>query len=92
MGNGILPTQFQLFNDAAVLVLIDGPQVIEKPPATADEFEQALTRSEIFAVRLEVGRELADSFRYERDLNSRTAGIGGMLLKALNGGFFDFFS
>src|SRR5262249_27328743 len=87
-----LTTQLQLIDQIAIFVAIDRSQIIQKPPAGADQFEQTLARTIIFSVRLEVGRELVDSFRHERNLNSRTACVGGVLFKALNGGFFNFLS
>ena len=92
MGNTGLPTQLQLFDEIAVLRAIDVAQIVEEAPATADELQQPLTRAIVFSMCLKMTRELVDSFRNERDLDSGTPGVGRVLFMALNSGFCDFFS
>lgn len=86
-----LATQLQLIDQFAVLGAIDRAQVIQEPPAAADELQKSLPRAVILPVCLEVARELVDSFRNERNLDSRTAGVGGMLFEALDRCLFNFF-
>ena len=86
-----LSTQLQLIDQFTVLVAIDRTQVIQKPPAAADELQESLTRAEILSMSLEMARELVDSFRNERNLHSWTACVGGMLFEALDRCLFNFF-
>ena len=90
MGNRILATQLQLVDQLAIFRAVNRTQIIQKPSATADKLQETLARTVILAMELEMGRQLINSFRDESDLNRRSTGVGGVLLKSLNGGLFDF--
>jgi hypothetical protein len=71
-----LPPESQLLNQCAVPLEIALLQVLQEPPAPADELEQAAARVVVLRVRAEVLRQLVDSSRQQRDLNLRRARIG----------------
>ena len=63
MGSETSATQLQLIDQFAILGAVDRSQIIQKPPAAADELQKTLARTVVLAVQLEMGRELIDSFR-----------------------------
>src|SRR5207245_10343402 len=50
-------------------------EVVEEPPALADQLEQAAARMVVLLVRLEVFRQVLDALGEERDLDLRRAGV-----------------
>src|SRR5438876_872342 len=91
-GDGVkpLPAKIQFGNQLAIFGAVLVFQIIQKPAAVADELQQALARSKIFAMRFEMRGELSDTLGEKGDLNGGAARIGRTGLEALNRGFFDF--
>ena len=59
----------QPFNELAVARSVLGLQIVEKPPALANELQKPRARVVVFLVRLEVFREVLDALGQERDLH-----------------------
>ena len=75
-------------NDGLVALGIVFLEVVEQATALAHQHEKAAARAVVFLVRLEVLRQLADTFAQQRDLNFGASGIAGMRTVLVNEGFF----
>ena len=61
-------------------------EVVEQATPLADQHKKTAARTVIFLVCLEVLRQLADPLAQQRDLDFRTARIGGMRAVLVNEG------
>src|SRR5579859_3274517 len=62
-------------------------EVVEQATPLADQHEKAAARAVVFLVRLEVLRQLTDTFAEKGDLNFRAAGIARMRAVLVDEGF-----
>src|SRR6478736_5059575 len=74
-------------DDGLVALGIVFLEVVEQATALADQHEKSAARAVVFLVRLEVLRQLADTFAEQSDLNFRTPGIARMCPVLVNEGF-----
>src|SRR6266540_830341 len=70
-----LPPQAELLNEGAIALEVALLQVLQEPPAAADELEQAAARVVVLRVRPQVLGQLVDASRQQRDLHFRRAGV-----------------
>src|SRR5215216_3719385 len=75
-----LLTDTEALDDLSVTVDVLALQVIEQPPALANELQQPAPRMVILAVGLEVLGQVVDAFAENRDLNFWGAGVFVVLL------------
>src|SRR5438093_7958826 len=71
----VLLTNPEALDQLGVAVGILALQIVEQPPALADELQQAAPRVVILYVRLEVLGQIVDAFTEERDLHFRGARV-----------------
>ena len=75
-------------NDGFVALGIVFLEVVEQATPLADQHEKTAARAVVFLVRLEVLRQLANTFAEQRDLNFGTAGVGRVRAMQVNDGSF----
>src|SRR5260370_37988328 len=63
-------------------------QVVEQTATPAHHHEKSAARAVVFLVRLEVFRQLTNTFAQQRDLNFGTAGIGRVRAIRVDDGLF----
>jgi len=73
-----LLTNAELADHGLITLGIIFLEVVEQATALADQHEKSAARAVVFLVRLEVLRQLSNTFAEQRNLNFRTAGIAGM--------------
>ena len=79
-GTRPLLAETQFLQDRFVPIAFVGSQIIEEPPALADELEQAATGMVILFVNLEVLGQIVDAIGEQRSLYLGRTGIGRMPL------------
>ncbi len=78
----------ELGDDALVTLGIVFLQIVQQTTPLADQHEKAAARAVVFLVRLEVLRQLPNTFAQQRDLYFRTSGIRCVRTVLVNEGFF----
>src|SRR5437764_12687360 len=80
---GALPAEAELLDEGAIALDVFALQVVQEPPAAADELQQAAARVVIVLVRPQMLGELVDPLRQHRDLDLRRPGIRLVLAELL---------
>src|SRR3954462_11676173 len=79
-----LPAQAELADQRAVALEILLLEVVEEPPATADQHEEAAARVVGVLVGPQMLREVVDATRQQRDLHLGRAGVVAVLAETLD--------
>jgi hypothetical protein len=78
----------ELRNDGLIPFRVVLLQVVKQTTTSAHHHEKSAARAVVFLVRLEVIRQLTNTFAQQRDLNFGTAGIGSVRAIRVNDGLF----
>src|SRR3954454_21803342 len=81
---GALPAEAELLDEGAIALEVFALQVVQEPPAAADELQQAAARVVVVLVRPQVLRQLVDALRQHRDLDLGRARVRLVLAELLN--------
>ena len=76
----------ELGNNGLVPFRVVFLQVVEQASTPAHHHEKSAARAVVFLVRLEVFRQLTNTFAQQRDLNFGATGIGGVRAIRVNHG------